>query len=158
MTADPAAIRDARHRDRRAVHVGTAVTGIATLALFVLPDLLPVEAIRLWYFELTGEVVRGNPFTVLRFGGGLVGGAAAGVLTSDLGVGAVAGMKAALYGLVVAYLLAIAYYVLYAIAVANVFPPPLLTTASIPLIYALPLFGVHLIGGAVTGFLAHRFS
>lgn len=158
MTVDRTTIRDAQEQDRRAVYVGTTVTGVATLVLFVLPDLLPVDAFVQWYFEQTGEVLRGNPFTPLRLFGGLVGGTVAGWLTSDLGSGAVTGMKAALYGLGVAYFLAIVYFVVYAIVVAGVFPPPIMAILSLPLIYALPMFGTHLVGGAVTGFAVDRMT
>lgn len=140
------------------MYVGTAVTGVATVLLFVLPDLVPVDAIGQWYFEQTGSIVRGNPFTPLRLGGGLVGGAVAGWLTSDLGSGAVTGVKAAVYGLVVAYLLAVGYFALYGFVVTGVFPPPALTILSIPLIYGVPLFGTHLIGGAAAGWVADRLG
>lgn len=157
MTVDGEAIRTAQREDRRAVYVGTAVTGVATVVLFVLPDLLPVDAVSSWYFELTGSVVRGNPFTPLRLCGGLAGGAVAGWLTSDLGSGAVTGVKAALYGLVVAYALAVSYFALSAIVVAGVLPP-VLAILSIPLIYGVPLFGTHLFGGAVAGLVAYRLA
>lgn len=158
MSVDTATIRTARDADRRAVRVGTAVTAVATLLLFVLPDLLPVDAVSRWYFERTGTVVGGNPFTPLRLCGGLLGGAACGRLTSDLGSGAVTGAKAALYGLVVAYLAVVGFYTVYGVAVVGAFPPPVLTILSVPLIYALPLFGTHLIGGAAAGFAADRLG
>lgn len=158
MTVDAGTIRSAQRRDRRAVQVGTVVTTIATLALFVLPDLLPVDVISQWYFELTGRVLRGNPFMPLRLSGGVVGGIVVGRLTSDLGSGMVTGMKAALYGLLVAYVVVVASYLLYGIAVTGVFPPPLLAILSVPLIYGIPLFGAHLIGGAAAGLLADRLG
>ena len=100
MSVNRTLVGEAQKRDRRAVYAGTLVTGVSTLFLFVLPDLLPVDAFGRWYLDLTGAVVQGNPFTSLRFCGGLVGGAVGGWLVSDLGSGAIIGLKAALYGLV----------------------------------------------------------
>jgi hypothetical protein len=156
MSIDATVIRESNERDRRAVYVGTAATAAATLFFFVLPDLLPVQGFRRWYFYLTGDVVRGNPFVPLRLCGGLVGGAVAGWLTSDFGSGAVTGVKAAVAGLLVAYLVAVAYFVVYSVAI-GVFPPTMMVILTIPLIYAVPLFSAHLVGGLVTGSLAARF-
>jgi hypothetical protein len=155
MTVDRETYRAARRRNRQAVYAGSAVTAVSTLVLFVLPDLLPVAAITDWYFGLTGEVIHGNPFGPLRLFGGVVGGFVAGWLTPELGSGLVAGLKAGLYGLVGAYLLAVLFYTGYSVVVGS-FPPPLLTITSVPLIYGIPMFGTHLVGGAIMGAVGAR--
>jgi len=155
MSIDESMIRESHERDRRAVYVGTAVTAVATLVFFVLPDYFPVEGFRRWYFGLTGTVLRGNPLVPLRLCSGLVGGAVAGWLTSDLGSGAVTELKAALFGLVAAYLFAVAYFLVYSLSI-GVFPPTMMVILMVPLIYGVPLFGAHPVGGALGGVLADR--
>lgn len=156
MPVDTSTLRESRERDRRAVYVGTVVTTIATLVLFVLPKHLPVQAFLDWYAEVAGTRMYGNPFLPLRLLGGVIGGAVAGWRTSDFGEGLVTGVKAALFGLIVAYILAIVAYILYSVAVGAALA--LIPIMTIGFVYAIPLFGSHLIGGAVAGLLAQRLT
>lgn len=155
MPVSEADIRRSARIDRRAVYLGAACTAIATMCLFVLPDLIPIDAFRRWYHGLTGTWVSGNPFSALRLLGGLVGGAVAGSLTSNLGSGGVTGTKSALYGLAVAYVFVVAFYLAYWPIVHGVFPP-VITALSIPLVFAIPMFMSHLLGGFAAGTIAHH--
>lgn len=132
-------------RDRRAVFVGIAVTAVATLGLFVLPEALA----RMFETESV-------PVTYVRWWGGVVGGAVAGWLTSEDGSGFVTGTKAAMYGLGVAYVGAIVLFFLYGAIVFGVFPPPGLALVAVLLYYAIPLLIVHLFGGLLAGAGAKR--
>lgn len=150
-----------RERDRRAVYVGAAVTAAVTPLLFVLPELVAprVEVFKIWYHDLTGTWLRSeNPFTTVRLFGGCIGGAAAGWMTSGRGSGAVTGMKAAVYGLVLAYIVSVVVNVVYWPIVVGAFPPPIYIIVVLPFIYAIPLFGSHLIGGTVAGAIADRLG
>jgi len=126
--------------DRAAVGIGTAATALATLGFFSLPELVG-----------SSSVSTGIPIEHLRWFGGAVGALVAGTLAPDHGSGIVTGTKAAVYGLGVAYLLAIALYFGYAGVIAGTFPPPGLAIVAVLLYYAIPLAITHLSGGIVLG-------
>ncbi|WP_207592895.1 hypothetical protein [Halomontanus rarus] len=159
MTDGESEIRAALERDRRAVYTGTIVTAVATVGLFVAPDLVAVDELKRTIYETTGVwLAAENPFTVVRLFGGVTGAAVAGWLTSDLGSGTITGTKAAVYGLGLAYLLTIAFSILYWPLVAGVFPPPLFSAVVVPAINAIPMFGTYLVGGLLAGIVADRAS
>ena len=150
-------VRMEEERDRRAVYLGTAVTAIATLVLFVVPDLIPVEAIRRWTYQQTGRWplgTRGNPFSWLRLCGGLFGGAVAGWLTSEYGSPTYSGLKAAVFGLGLAYLIVVGFYVFYWPVLRGVFPPPMFEIMVVPIIHSILLFPAHIAGGPLAGAIA----
>jgi len=133
-------------RDRRAVTVGMAVTTVATIAFFLAPEI--VDAV---------TTTRSLPVDLLRWWGGVTGGGVAGWLTSEQGSGAVTGLKAAIYGLFIAYAVAVVLYVGYGAAV-GVFPPPGLALVAVLLYYLIPLLLTHLFGGLIAGAALHRIG
>ena len=145
-------------QNRRAIYVGTVVTGVATPFFFVLPDLLPAEALRWWIYDEVGVLLGGpgaNPFDVLRVFGTILGPAVAGWLTAEQGSAMITGLKAAVYGLLLGWclgigLLAIGSLVLYGL----VFPPPILEVTVVPLVYAVILLPFYIVLGAIAGGLA----
>lgn len=132
-------------RDRRALIVGTAVTAVATIAFFLAS-------------EVADAVVTDTiPVDLLRWWGGVVGGGVAGWLTSESGSGTIVGLKAALYGLGIAYVAAVVLYFAYGAAVGT-FPPPGLALVAVLLYYLLPLLATHLFGGLIAGTVLHRIG
>ena len=151
--------KEAIARDRRAVQIGAIVTAIATIVLFVIPELLleEMDAFKLWYWEQTGRRIdRDNPLGPVRFLGGALGGAVAGYRTSALGSGGVNGAKAAVYGL--AIMVVIVFVGLSGVYVYLGGPrhTPWIFNAVVPTLYALLLAAPHLIGGALAGAAAYR--
>ncbi|MCU4742586.1 hypothetical protein OB955_21680 [Halobacteria archaeon AArc-m2/3/4] len=158
-TDDEAKLRAALERDRSAVYAGTLVTAVATVALFVAPDLVAVDDLKQTIYETTGVwLAAENPFTVVRLFGGVPGAIVAGWLTSELGSGTVTGTKAAMYGLGLAYLLAVGFSILYWPLVGGIFPPPLFSVIVVPAINAIPMFGTYLVGGLLAGVVADSVS
>jgi hypothetical protein len=131
-------------RDRRAVTVGTAVTTVATIAFFVAPEVVDAVA-----------TSRSLPVDLLRWGGGATGGGVAGWLASEQGSGLIIGMKVAIYGLFIAYAVAVVLYLGYGAAV-GAFPPPGLALVAVLLYYLIPLLLSHLLGGLIAGTALHR--
>lgn len=158
MTVSEEELRRRLVQDRRAVAVGTAVTVVATLTFFLLPDVLPAEAFKNWFAERTGTwLMAENPFTPIRLVGGAIGGGVAGWLTSNYGSGAMAGTKAAMYGLGVAYLLTVGFFLVYW-SVNGSFPPPVIVAFTLPALNAFPLFITHLVGGILAGALVNSIA
>ena len=131
-------------RDRRAVTVGTVVTTVATIAFFLAPEVVDAVA-----------TTRSLPVDLLRWWGGATGGGVAGWLASEQGSGLIIGMKAAIYGLFIAYAVAVVLYLGYGAAV-GVFPPPGLALVAVLLYYLIPLLLTHLLGGLIAGTALHR--
>lgn len=132
--------------DKQAVYLGTVVTAVGTVLFFVLPEIVT----RTTQVEVP-------LLTYLRWWGGTVGGAVAGWRTSDQSAGFVTGLKAAVYGLLLAYLLSIVLYYLYGAIVIGVFPVSGLPLVAVMFYYAIPLLFAHLAGGVVAGWAAQRF-
>lgn len=159
MTISQADLQRNNRQDDRALYVGTAVTAVATVVLFVAPTALPVEELKLWVYETSGVWVAGeNPLVSLRFLGGVVGGAVTGWLTPELGSGSLNGTKAALYGLGLVYCLFVVLFTAYQLLVVGRVPPPIVATAAAPAVYAIPMFFVYLVGGLFAGLLADALS
>jgi hypothetical protein len=150
-----------KERDRKAVYLGSLVTAVVTPLLFALPELLLpyAEPFKLWYHDLTGTWIRAeNPFTLLRFGGGCLGAAVAGWAVSDRGSGTVNGMKAAVYGLAIGYLLSVAFNLIVWPLVLGDGLPPVYSIVVVPFIWAIPLTGTHLVSGLLVGAMAGRIG
>lgn len=158
MTVSEEELRRRLVQDRRAIVIGTAVTVVATLSFFLLADVLPIELFKDWFEETTGIwLMAENPFTPLRFVGGVIGGGVAGWLTSNYGSGAVAGVKAAMYGLGMAYLLTVGFFLVYW-SLDGPFPPPVIVAFTLPFLNAFPLLVTHLVGGILAGTLGNSVA
>lgn len=158
MTVSEEELRRRLARDRKAILLGTAVTAVATLTVFLLPDVLPVEAFKQWFEATTGRwIMAKNPFTPLRLIGGLIGGGVAGWLTSEYGSAAIIGAKAALYGLIAAYLLTVGFF-LAQWSLQGAFPPPVIFAFTFPALNGLPLLVTHLVGGPLAGIIGNAVS
>lgn len=144
-------------RDRRAVYAGAIVTTAVTPLLFALPDLLlpVVVEFRQFYFDRTGTWLRENPLRLFRLLGGVIGGIVAGWLSSEYGSGTLVGGKAALYGLVVAYLVTIAYYLVHWWLKFGVVA--IMEATISPAIQGVLLFPAYLLGGIAAGGLTSYY-
>lgn len=137
--------------DRLPIVAGAVTTLVATAVFFVIPALIAVSELRQVAFELSGDVITGNPLLNLRLFGGLAGGFVAGYTTGSRWVlNARNGVLAVVYGLLTLYVLFAAYNVVNA-ALAGVFPPPIFVIAVVPAVYLLPLLAVFLVSGFVGG-------
>jgi|GEM_PF-3268508 len=159
MTISESELQRNNRQDDRALYIGTAVTAVLTVLFFFLPVAMPVEDVKLWFYETSGVWIQGeNPFMVVRFLGGVLGGAVTGWLTSDFGSGPLNGTKAALYGLALVYCLFVVLFTAYQLLVVGMVPPPIIATAAAPAVYAIPMFFVYLVGGLFAGLLADVVS
>lgn len=149
--------------NRRAVLVGAAVTAVTTAVLFVLPDLLPMEAMRRAWWERTGDWVFGNPFRNLRFLGGLPGGLVAGYLTRNeinerspaWGVCFRNGLLAGFGGVAALYLAYVGYQLVRTSVLMGVFPPPVYLIAVVPLVLLLPFAFTFVVQAIATALVGH---
>lgn len=149
--------RDSFSYNRNVILVSAVATALSTTVLFFLPDLIPLEAFKRFAYDTTGVWYFENPFTQLRFFGGVPGGFIGGYLARDYFENANRGvsLKIGLYGVLFGLLLLWVAYVLYnlgnLIFVHGLFPPPIYLTIVNPLILAIPLIPVYLLEGAVFG-------
>lgn len=152
------------NRNTLAVIGGGVLTAIATSVLFVVPVLAPLETIKLFVFERTGEWWFGNPFTQLRLFGGIPGSLVAGYLARDYwgnnewGTAMKYGLYAAFFGLALVYGIVVAYNVAHSMLVSGIFPPPIYAITVVPLIYSFPLFPAYLVEGVLGGFVGNSIS
>lgn len=140
--------------DRRAVVVGTATTMTFIALAWASPSFLPLDAIRMAYFEATGTWVSGNPLRPLRLAGGVPGGALAAVLTEGRLIDSVRNaMKAAIYAPIGLYLAVVGYFLARSVLLGEVFPviQVLVTPAVLGLFVGL----ASVLGGFVGGLLGH---
>jgi len=140
-------------KKRNAILIGAAVTTVFTGIFFVIPVLVPLEATRQTVFEMTGEIMWGNPFKNLRLIGGFIGGVVTGLLCKDYWERSIKyGVQAAILGLAISYLIYVVYNLFHAIVVAGV-APPLLLVLIVPAVLTLPLLLTYFIGGGIGGLL-----
>ena len=157
----PTAVEKIARRDGVGpVRTGIVVTAVFTGILFLIPFVAPLGSIKRTMFDATSNWWMGNPLKNLRLLGGVFGGFVAGYLThlSDTrsaltGIqGAVNGIKAAVLGLAALYLTYVVVHLSYATFVLGQVPPPVYLIVVVPLVFGLPLAGMHLLGGLLGGF------
>lgn len=145
------ALAGVRERVDLAPAVGVTVTFVFTVVFAILPEAVPLEQIKNAVFRATGVWLYGNPFGGLRFLGGVVGGFATGLALDqpwDEGLPVI--LKSVLAGLAVAYLVYVAITAVLAFAAYAMVP--IASILFVPLVLALPLAAVYLLGGFVGGF------
>ena len=140
-------------KERNAILVGAAVTTLFTAIFFVIPILVPLKATRQAVFEMTGEIMWGNPFKNFRLIGGFIGGTVTGLLCNDYWERSIKyGIQAAILGLIVSYLLYVVYNLFHAVVLVGVVPP-ILVILIVPAVFTLPLLLTYFIGGGIGGLL-----
>ena len=150
--------------NRRAVLLGGVATTFATILLFVVPVLLPMQNINETLFEQTGTWWTRNPLLQLRLFGGFVGGFVAGYFARDefnhnnWSFSVQSGLYAGLVGALLSYLLYVGINFLTATVFAGMFPPPVYVILVVPAIYALPLFPAYALEGMIAGVIGNAAS
>jgi len=143
--------------NRRWVVFGAASMMVLTGLLTLLPYVLPMEQLKLAYFDLTGDWMFGNPFLQLRF----VGGPIVGFVTAYVSNGRwydrlKVVTKAVVFGLVALYGLAIGYFLLRSVLVWDAYP--VYQIVVFPLIVGLPLAIVSVFGGLLSGVFGYLLA
>jgi len=150
-------------QNRVPVSIGAIVTTILTAALVIFPEVMPMDPIREIVFDLTGDWWWGNPFRQLRIVGGIAGGIIAGYLARDRfdrerwSVSLVSGIYAGGLGVVLAYVIYLVAVLGYATLRAGGIPSVgmLVLFIVVPLVFAVPLLWIYLMGGALGGVLGN---
>jgi len=151
-------------RKRLSVVAGGCVTAVSTGVLLALPFLVPLEVVKHFVFAQTNEWWTGNPFTQLRLFGGIPGGIVAGYIArnhwgeNERGIAMTYGLYAVLFGLAVVYAAFVAYSVGRSILVSGTFPPPVYVITVVPIVYALPLVPVYVVGGVLAAVVGNSLS
>jgi hypothetical protein len=160
-------ILESKRRNRIAVAAGAVTTLLATVFLFFLPAIVPVDHAKIVVFETTGNWISGDPFRQLRLLGPVPGGFVAGYLSLDRtgypdrvvsmktgAIAAVAGVGG-IY-LVTAASIAIRYWTVVASRPDLSFTlGHLLDTLLVPLGLVLPLVPVALFEGVCAGIIGN---
>lgn len=156
-------IQHSKQRNRTALVVGAAMTLVATVFLFVLPEVIPIQRLKLLVLETTNEWFYGNPFRQLRFLGPAVGGFVAGYLAVDINgyhtwlTSMKYGAFAATAGVGVIYVVYAGYIAVRYVSAIATDPaigasiPHVLDIVMVPLFFTLPLFIFALFEGLVAG-------
>lgn len=160
-------IQDSKRRNRNAIIIGAGMTLIATAVFFILPDVVPLQQLKMLFLETTGGWLYGNPFRQLRFLGPAVGGFTAGYLAVDIN-GYPTWMTSMKYGAIAAAtgvgLLYLAHAALIAVQYVstiirdpaiNASIPHILDIFMAPLFFALPLIPIGLFEGLIAGMLGN---
>jgi len=145
-----------KRRNWRVLAIGSILTALTTVLLFLISWLIPIAPIRSLVWEYARVYIHGNPFTSLRLVGGFSGPVVVGYFVRDhlgnrslltaVSYGAVAGAV----GVVIVYIVLITYNVVSA-ALQGYFPPPLLTILITPALLVFPLVLLYSIEGVLAG-------
>ena len=141
---------------RSSVVVATAISAVLTSVLFVGARLVPMEALRMEVFEMTGMWLWDNPLRNLYFLVGFLGGAIAGSLSAPhWQTGGVDGFWTGLFTGIAIYLILVVYNVSSVFLAGG--PIAFYVIAVIPLVYTLPILLTFPLEGGLVGMIVGWF-
>jgi uncharacterized membrane protein YeaQ/YmgE (transglycosylase-associated protein family) len=146
--------------NRTALVVGILLSAVMNVVFFVVPALVPLEALKRFLWQNFQYSPRGNPFTDLRVLGGLPGGFVAGYLVTDE-FGRDRWPAAMFYGIAAAVGGTVLVYVLWVLVLLGRWmilrstAPPLVSSVTLPLLVVFPFVLVSLLVGGIAGLLGN---
>ncbi|MFB6135245.1 MAG: hypothetical protein ABEJ04_00620 [Halobacteriaceae archaeon] len=150
-----AATRDIPQATRRDLYIGAAATFVSAIAFFLVYGLTQAwfDAIQRWVWFQLGIWMWHNPFQVLPYFGGLVGGFVAVFVTEEnIWENRITlALKAGFYG----FLALLVVVVVFNLVTSSHFPPPVVAIFGILMTYSVLYAPLYVIGAAFGGVVAH---